>query len=295
LLDGGIPTHTSSNIPWKDYCYNDYPPHFLPIIPFNHSPMRPAENKDNAASPKAMPSRPFELSDILENLSDSQLQVLAQTPELLVLKLVSISSISYNQLLNVVADDVAAKTAMTSSPEHHQQCGAQLRCLAVLLERTYVTINDHCNLIKQGSDQVPAADGGPNLARLSQMAKNELAHTRSSVQGDLEHLMRRCLQLQGEVRTTSDALVRAGQLLQTQGSEEQTREINNLTRVAFLFLPLSFVASIFGMNVAQFANNPPIWIFFATAVPCTLATFLIAKWDAITIWLAEQWRRRGKA
>jgi Mg2+ and Co2+ transporter CorA len=256
--------------------------------------MRPTENKVNTASPNVVSSRTFELSDMLENLSASQLQVLTQTPELLVLKLMSISSISYNQLLNVIADNVAAQTALTSSPEHHQQSGEQLQSLAVLLERTHVTINEHYNLINQGSDQATAAGNGPYPVNLSQAVNHELVRTRSSVQGGLEHLMRRCLQIQGEARTTSDALMRAGQLLQTQGSEEQTREINNLTRVAFVFLPLSFVASIFGMNVAQLAGNPPIWIFFATAVPCTLATFMIAKWDSIMSWLMRRWENRGK-
>jgi hypothetical protein len=277
FMDGAIPTDTIPGIPWRSYCYNGHPPHFLPIVPFNLSPMQGKDLKSGTSQPSTASNRLFGLSQILELLSNTHVQVLAHTPELLTLKLLSISSLSYNQLLNVIADKVAALSATTSSAEHHQRSGQQLQALTILLERTHTTLIGHCSTLRQMPDRV----GGNGRSASPLNVEQEIRTLRSDALEDLEHLMRRCLQIQAEVRATGEALVQAGQLLQTQRSEEQTHEINSLTRVAFFFLPLSFVASIFGMNVAQFADNPHIWIFFATAVPCTMATFVVAKWDTI--------------
>jgi Mg2+ and Co2+ transporter CorA len=278
-MDGAIPTHTIPGIPWRSYCYNGHPPQFLPIVPFNLSPMQAKDPKPGTSQPSTSSNRLFGLPHILELLSNTHVQVLAHTPELLTLKLLSISSLSYNQLLNVVADKVAALSAATSSAEHHQRSGQQLQALTILLERTHTTLTGHCSTLKQTPGRVGGNWRNHGVSPLN--VEHEISTLRSDAFEDLEHLMRRCLQIQAEVRATGEALVQAGQLLQTQRSEEQTHEINSLTRVAFFFLPLSFVASIFGMNVAQFADNPHIWIFFATAVPCTMATFVVAKWDTI--------------
>lgn len=287
LMDGAIPTHNITGIPWQSYCYNGHPPHFLPIVPFNLSPMQAKDPKPGTSQPSTASNSLFGLPQILELLSNTHVQVLAQTPELLTLKLLSISSLSYNQLLNVIADKVAALSATTSSTEDRQRSGQQLQALTILLERTYTTLIGHgrlCSTLKRTPDQ--ACGNGQHHGVSPLNVEHEIQTLRSDALEDLEDLMRRCSQIQAEVRATSEALVQAGQLLQTQRSEEQTHEINSLTRVAFFFLPLSFVASIFGMNVAQFADNPQIWLFFATAVPCTMATFVVAKWDTIkgAIW-----------
>ncbi|CZS97995.1 uncharacterized protein RAG0_06887 [Rhynchosporium agropyri] len=72
---------------------------------------------------------------------------------------------------------------------------------------------------------------------------------------------------------------------------EQAHDVNEdaahrtLTTLAPIFIPLSFVAAVFGMNVKTF--NPdidvPVWSFFATALPITaLSVALVWYWDWIS-------------
>lgn len=49
---------------------------------------------------------------------------------------------------------------------------------------------------------------------------------------------------------------------------EQAKGVENLTRLAFAFVPLSITASFFGMNFKQLGQGDlPLWIWFAVSVP----------------------------
>jgi hypothetical protein len=57
-----------------------------------------------------------------------------------------------------------------------------------------------------------------------------------------------------------------------------------------MYIPLSFVAGLFGMNVAQFNSdkNIPLWHYLAVSIPITLASMvLVLEWRAIS-WFLER-------
>lgn len=64
------------------------------------------------------------------------------------------------------------------------------------------------------------------------------------------------------------------QSLQVRESTEQIKEaknVTNLTRLAFVFVPLAFIASIFGINVEELGQgSTSIWVFFAVIAPVAL-------------------------
>ncbi|KFY01635.1 hypothetical protein V490_00827 [Pseudogymnoascus sp. VKM F-3557] len=62
----------------------------------------------------------------------------------------------------------------------------------------------------------------------------------------------------------------------------QAKTVHSLTFLAYFFIPSAFIASVFGMNVAPFAKNPPLWQFFATVVPFTSFFLLIAARGPVT-------------
>ena len=74
---------------------------------------------------------------------------------------------------------------------------------------------------------------------------------------------------------------------QSQTSIEQSQQINKLTRLAFVYIPLSFISSVFGMNVKEIQVNPPIWVFFATAIAFTFLSVCIVSWQNIKKWTSE--------
>ena len=49
-------------------------------------------------------------------------------------------------------------------------------------------------------------------------------------------------------------------------SVEYAESLGTLTTLAFLFVPLSFITSIFGMNLVEFGSgNVPLWVVAYTA------------------------------
>ena len=63
------------------------------------------------------------------------------------------------------------------------------------------------------------------------------------------------------------------------------------TIVTVIFLPLSSVASIFGMNTSDFRDmEQGQWLYWATAVPVTTLVILVGLW-----WMGETGRLRDVA
>ncbi|KAL8708083.1 MAG: hypothetical protein Q9225_007658 [Loekoesia sp. 1 TL-2023] len=66
---------------------------------------------------------------------------------------------------------------------------------------------------------------------------------------------------------------------------QQAQEVTKLTRLAFLFVPLSFTASFCGMNLWPFIpNGTSIWWWFAISTPLIIVSFIVLKWDIVRLW-----------
>lgn len=75
--------------------------------------------------------------------------------------------------------------------------------------------------------------------------------------------------------------------------DRQEAAILVFTTVTIVFLPLSFVASVFGMNTADIRNmNTPQWLFWACAIPCTVLVMALSMLVIYQFEPARQlWRR----
>ncbi|CVL12545.1 uncharacterized protein FPRN_15161 [Fusarium proliferatum] len=64
----------------------------------------------------------------------------------------------------------------------------------------------------------------------------------------------------------------------------QSDRIGALTSLATFYIPLSFVSSVFGMNVMQISSQKtPIAVFFAIAIPLTVLSMMaVANWETLT-------------
>lgn len=63
-----------------------------------------------------------------------------------------------------------------------------------------------------------------------------------------------------------------------------------LSIIATIYAPLSFMSSVFGMNVSELIPGSPvtIWIFVVVALSLSALTFLVAGWwDTIKAGLAS--------
>jgi hypothetical protein len=56
------------------------------------------------------------------------------------------------------------------------------------------------------------------------------------------------------------------QFAESRRSITETKTVTRLTELAFVFVPLSFCASLFSMSIDELENGVPVWIFIVTAL-----------------------------
>jgi hypothetical protein len=95
---------------------------------------------------------------------------------------------------------------------------------------------------------------------------------------DYEALLQKAIALSRLYNEELDELRTSAALLEAKKSVEQAESIGRLSWLAFLFLPLSFTAALFGMNFKEIGTNLSIWIYPAVSVPVFLLTLLIYFW-----------------
>jgi hypothetical protein len=79
------------------------------------------------------------------------------------------------------------------------------------------------------------------------------------------------------------------QIIDTRQSLAETANVTRLTILALTFIPLSYVASLFSMNEKNMPGSDHFWVYFAVAIPVTLAVFLVAKPPTTTLQIAVGW------
>ena len=93
-----------------------------------------------------------------------------------------------------------------------------------------------------------------------------------------------------ETRRISQQLQLRASLLSIEESKrgiEQSNQVGRLTQLAFVFIPLTFVTGVFGMNITQFGGEAPLWKFWVTAGTISGIAFVIGL---MTVW-SDIWRR----
>ncbi|KAF1952201.1 hypothetical protein CC80DRAFT_423005 [Byssothecium circinans] len=67
------------------------------------------------------------------------------------------------------------------------------------------------------------------------------------------------------------------QIIDARQSFAETTNISRLTILALIFVPLSFVSSLFSMNDNNAPGAPGFWVYFAVAIPITFVVYLVAR------------------
>ncbi|PKX95433.1 uncharacterized protein P174DRAFT_449850 [Aspergillus novofumigatus IBT 16806] len=82
-------------------------------------------------------------------------------------------------------------------------------------------------------------------------------------------------QMLTRLRHASTSLTSTMGLLDSRRSIDEAHAVTRLTELAFLFIPLSFSSSIFGMQVEPFKDSAPLSNFFAVAITVTTFAYLM--------------------
>ncbi|KAF2804363.1 uncharacterized protein BDZ99DRAFT_356464, partial [Mytilinidion resinicola] len=166
-----------------------------------------------------------------------------QEPELMVHdvfyaldELFQLSAASIDQVLELLEDRIR-RLMLGQSPTELPE---------LLLAKAYVddlrrSVRDTLDIVRhRGSSHWPRTKDS-RLARKAERAANDLESKYVS-------LHRRCEECSDQCSNGITILANAGAREQTQKAIEQTDKVTKLTFLAYVFVPMSFSASFFGMN-----------------------------------------------
>lgn len=68
---------------------------------------------------------------------------------------------------------------------------------------------------------------------------------------------------------------------ETRKAYAQAEAVARLTFLAFIFIPLSFTTSFFGMNFKELGNQLSIYVWFAVTVPIFMVAILLCYWEKV--------------
>lgn len=121
------------------------------------------------------------------------------------------------------------------------------------------------------TEQVPPRDMG-----------KEAGQAAESLQRTFYELAQRAKAISALCQDETARLSHDSVVHEAQRSIQQAEGLSKLTFVAFIFVPLSFTTSFFGMNISELnASGQPIWVWFVLSVPI-LAASLLAWWLDVT-------------
>ncbi|KAF2732074.1 hypothetical protein EJ04DRAFT_514115 [Polyplosphaeria fusca] len=110
----------------------------------------------------------------------------------------------------------------------------------------------------------------------SRVAKNEIAKAASrALEQDLVYLIERAVTLRSRSETSISLSMNVASIGEARRGVQQNKSLFRFTIIASVYVPLSFVATLFGMNFRQFGQGDlSIWIYFVVSVPVFVVSAL---------------------
>jgi len=280
LQDQGHSLQPFRDLPWSS-CSNV---EFIHTIPYNDAPVsndsvEPVSSRD---CPRMHSLHPYDpVVDWYTTCPEDQ-ELIARDPFFLVGQLLLTSALSWNQSLNFVEENIrGCQFAFSKDADLALE---QLRYNISFVDRARSYLRDNLAAIDQASFQ-------PQTCLNDELLEKAARKNRDMLIKDHEWIINRCNSLISRCEVISGSLMSMASLEASQRSIQESYHINRLTKLAFIFIPMSFTASVFGMNVAEMAKNPSIWVFFLVAAPVVGLTCLAMNWEALCrILQRRRWR-----
>lgn len=192
--------------------------------------------------------------------------------------LFTLTALSENQFLNMLDDVISTDLDADKLAEHRDPPLSNLLYNSQVLDRHIASIKDNLELIRS-----PNSATWPQ-GNIDRRLLHNLSVARESLVKDHEHLLSRCLSLSEKCHRGMQVVMNNTMILESEKAIAQTERAHKLTLLAFIFIPLSFTSSFFGMNFSQFGQGTlSIWLWFATSLPVFLISILFASDNAMGV------------
>ncbi|KAK0611221.1 hypothetical protein B0T14DRAFT_464229 [Immersiella caudata] len=274
LLDGGRDCH-HIDLPWAEQIETGADPDdrnagFVPIVPYNI----PVSNDETATpQPRSKRHSPYHPgADISAAAASSgvEAQLLIEDPFYILSCVYHAAARTRIQLLDFVESEIRAYSSARGRQQ--DQVPEQLQLNADLIGRVErFCREDLANIIQLGSRQWPRSEQAAELNMI-----------RDNLRGDYEHLIEKCTSIDLRCERAISALVGLAQREESRAGVRESHSVANLTMLAVIFIPLSYVCSVFSMNVTSIIDGVQIWIWAAVSVISLILTCVAMWW----------WKRR---
>ncbi|KAL5406601.1 hypothetical protein PMIN06_001883 [Paraphaeosphaeria minitans] len=94
---------------------------------------------------------------------------------------------------------------------------------------------------------------------------------------DLELILHKMQDAGRRLENTLPIVMTSVQIADTRRTYAEQADIKRLTVLALIFVPLTFIASLFSMNTENMPGSKDFWVYFAVAIPVTLLVVSIAR------------------
>ncbi|KAK6336677.1 hypothetical protein TWF718_009470 [Orbilia javanica] len=94
---------------------------------------------------------------------------------------------------------------------------------------------------------------------------------------DVNRVREEVSDLRETLKEASGLILAKESIVEARRSAAQAESVTQLTRMAFVFIPLTFATSVYGMNIEEWQDHvPKLKWFFVTAISCTTLTIISA-------------------
>lgn len=108
---------------------------------------------------------------------------------------------------------------------------------------------------------------------------------------DIKHVSSQLEHYSRSLELTVPVATSMVQLLDSRRSIQEAANVSRLTFIALVFVPLSWVASLFSMSEDYSPGHKSFWVYFATALPVMILVLLLStvQWDRLEGKLDRIW------
>lgn len=108
--------------------------------------------------------------------------------------------------------------------------------------------------------------------QLNEEHKDLITHGDEDIQRLLQEIADVVIHIEKAQRDMNSELA----LINTQKSISEAENVKRLTELAFIFVPMTFAAAIYSIQVQEFQDKPPrLWTFFVTAVCLVMLVYCV--------------------
>lgn len=208
------------------------------------------------------------------------------------LDVLRLSASSEVQLLNMIETKVSMELSPAQSQAQNEPTVSNLLYHKRVLRR-------HMQRLLENKNFVEFQASTHSIDSSQATSTSHFTSKLSAILRDFDYLLEKTRELTTECDRGMTIMMNKASIKEAQKAIVQAERVTKLTKLAFIFVPLSFTSSFFGMNFSQFSSGSDldIWIWFVISVPVLTLSTIFMKWDVSRGTLeALRWaRRKGHA